>query len=260
MSVSKFLLAATVATGALASIPSASAQVSVQLGTITADAPEPGLTNTINLSTGSRTSLVVGNSTNFGAASSLSISEGVTAHSSSTLIPTSIKIGSSIGNNALQETKISISNLTSKDMVSTMTSTDDGNGSIDVDKSDNGGSEASGNVEITGMISDVVLDIRTADTFYPVQDGVDADGNPTYTAVQHVGPGDASFDVAVYPNLELDSDEFPSDACVANARACHFVDTDKLKTGNANASANLNTQTNVDINASEFTNLFTQSF
>ena len=160
----------------------------------------------------------------------------------------------------LNKTKISISNLTSKDMVSTMTSTDDGNGSIDVDKSDNGGSEASGNVEITGMISDVVLDIRTADTFYPVQDGVDADGNPTYTAVQHVGPGDASFDVAVYPNLELDSDEFPSDACVANARACHFVDTDKLKTGNANASANLNTQTNVDINASEFTNLFAQSF
>jgi hypothetical protein len=29
--------------------------------------------------------------------------------------------------------------------------------------------------------------------------------------VQHVGPGDASFDVAVYPNLELDDGEFPSD-------------------------------------------------
>ena len=250
MSVSKFLLAATVATGALASIPPASAQVSVQLGTITADAPEPGLTNTINLSTGSRTSLVVGNSTNFGAASSLSISEGITAHSSSTLIPTSIKIGSSIGNNTLQETKISISNLTSKDMVSTMTSSDDGNGGLDVDKSDTGGSEASGNVEIIGMTSDVELDIRTAGTLYGIGDD----------PVEHTGPGDASFDVAVYPNLELDSGEFPSDSCVTNARACHFVDTDKLKTGNANASANLNTQTNVDINASEFTNLFAQSF
>ena len=213
-----------------------SAQVTVTLGGVSVAAPTKGETQNINVSSGSRTSLVVGNSTNFGASTQLNTSTGVTAVSSSTLTPTSIGIGSNIGKNPLQATTISIENLTSKD--NTNTSDPDGLNTTDV-----GNSSASGNVNIEGMGAEVSLDIKTADTFYE--------------GVAHQGPGKASFDVAVFPIRE---DGTPSTECVDDARACTYTSSDNLKSGNASASANLSTSTNVDINASEFTTIFAQSF
>jgi len=211
------------------------AQVTVTLGGVSVAAPPKGETQNVNVSSGSRTSLVVGNSTSFGASAQLNTSPGVTALSSSTLTPTSISIGSNIGQNALQSTTISIANLSSKD--NAKTSDADG-----LNTSDIGNSSASGNVSIDGMSAEVKLDIRTPATLYE--------------GVAHEGPGEASFDVAVFPVR----DGAPSEECVDNARACTFTSTDNLKSGNASASANLNTSTNVDINANEFTNIFAQSF
>ena len=230
-----WILASALLSGLMLQANNAYSQVTVTLGGVSVTAPAKGETNTVNVSSGSRTSLVVGNSTAFGASTQLNTSPGVTAHSSSTLIPTSISIGSDIGKNALQQTTIKISNLSSKD--NTKTGSDDGLNSTDI-----GNSSASGNVDIVGMSSAVNLDIRTEKTLY---DGV-----------AHEGPGKAEFDVAVYPDREGD----PSDDCVKNARACTYISSDNLKSGNASASANLSTTTNVDINANEFTNIFAQSF
>ena len=209
-------------------------QVNVTLGGVSVGAPLKGETQTVNVSSGSRTSLVVGNATSFGASSQLNTSPGVTAVTSSTLTPTSISIQSAIGESG-NPTQISIANLTSKDNAKTA----DAEG---LNTTDIGNSSASGDVVIEGMVSAVNLDIRTPNTVY---DGL-----------VHEGPGEASFDVAVFPTR----DAAPTADCVENARACTYTSIDNLKSGNASASANLSTSTNVDINASEFTNIFAQSF
>ena len=231
----RWILASALLSGLMMQANNAYSQVTVTLGGVSVTAPAKGETNTVNVSSGSRTSLVVGNSTAFGASAQLNTSPGVTAHSSSTLTPTSVSIGSDIGKNALQQTTISISNLSSKD--NSKTGSSDG-----LNSTDQGNSSASGNVVIDGMSSAVNLDIRTPNTLYE--------------GVAHEGPGKAAFDVAVYP----DRDGAPSAECVANARACTYTSAENLKSGNASASANLNTSTNVDINANEFTNIFAQSF
>ena len=50
-------------------------------------------------------------------------------------------------------------------------------------------------------------------------------------------------------------------ACAPDSgKACMYEDADILKTGNANASSNYQTTTNIDINSSNFTNVFGQAF
>jgi len=46
----------------------------------------------------------------------------------------------------------------------------------------------------------------------------------------------------------------------SSTKSCIFEDADILKTGNANASSNYQTTTNIDINSSNFTNVFGQAF
>ena len=46
----------------------------------------------------------------------------------------------------------------------------------------------------------------------------------------------------------------------SSTQSCVFEDADILKTGNANASSNYQTTTNIDINSSNFTNVFGQAF
>lgn len=228
------LLSSLLAGSFLVQPDTAFSQVQVNLGGITVGAPQKGETNSINVSAGSRTSLVVGNATAFGASAQLNTSPGVTAVTSSTLIPTTIGITSAIGQGG-GVTEINIANLSSKDNANT--SDADGLNTTDV-----GNSSASGEVQIAGMVSQVELDILTPNT--------------TYNGTVHEGPGKASFDVAVFPSR----DAAPTSECVEDARACTYTSLDNLKSGNASASANLSTSTNVDINASEFTNVFAQSF
>lgn len=46
----------------------------------------------------------------------------------------------------------------------------------------------------------------------------------------------------------------------SSTKSCMYEDADILKTGNANASSNYQTTTNIDINSSNFTNVFGQAF
>jgi len=82
----------------------------------TAVAPAKGLTENLSVTSGSRTSLSVGNSTSFGASTNLSSSAGLTAISRSALVPATATVGSSIGTTGTVTgvTKINISNLTAK--------------------------------------------------------------------------------------------------------------------------------------------------
>ena len=233
---SKKLLFTLATLASIVAIPCdfASAQITIEIGGVTASSAEKGTTNNLNVSSGSRTSLSVANSTSFGASVNLNASPRITAFATSTLTPTTASVVSSIGNNADQTTVINIANLQSA-----------GNSANEPDLKIN---EASGDVLIKGMTADVRLDVRTTGTAY---DGTTT--NPGGTV--HNGPGEASFDVAVYPEQSGD----PS-TCTEDMRACNFIATDNLTSGNASASANLNTATNVDINATNFTTVFAQSF
>jgi len=226
---SKKLLFALAALASIVAIPCdfASAQITIELGGVSATSPEKGSTNNLNVSSGSRTSLVVSNATTFGASANLNASPRVTSFATSTLTPTTASVSSSIGNTADKSTTININNLQSA-----------GTKANEPDLKIN---DASGDVIIKGMTADVRLDVRTK-------------GTP-YEGTVHNGPGEASFDVAVYPEQSGDPSQ-----CTEDMRACTFVSTDKLTSGNASASANLNTATNVDINANNFTNVFAQSF
>ncbi len=234
---SKKLLFALAALASIVAIPCdfASAQITIELGGVSATSPEKGSTNNLNVSSGSRTSLVVSNATTFGASANLNASPRVTSFATSTLTPTTASVVSSIGNTADQTTVINIANLQSA-----------GNSANEPDLKIN---EASGDVLIKGMTADVRLDVRTKGT--------------AYDSKVHNGPGEASFDVAVYPeqsNKVVQSGWWQSAECADDLRKCEFIATDKLTSGNASASANLNTATNVDINASNFTTVFAQSF
>ncbi len=215
----------------------ADSQVAVTIGGVSATAPERGTTNNLNLSMGSRTSLVVGSSTAFGSSVNLNTSAGVTAVSAASLIPTTIAIESAIGDNTEKLTDINISNLSSKDLV----------GSNSTTREDDVESSASGVAVIKGMSAKVDLKIKTPNTIY-------TEGS---TAAVHAGPGEANYKVAVFPNR---AGTVNSADCLADLSYCDYTASDTLSSGNAAASANLSTSTNIDINASEFTNVFAQSF
>ena len=224
----------------------ADAQVTVSLGGVTAAAPEKGTTQNLNLSSGSRTSLVVGNSTAFGTSVNLNSSAGVTAVSSASLIPTSIGIQSAIGDNLARKTDINISNLSSKDLDKDYSQSSDASGTSGTTV-ESGSSSASGIAVIEGMSASVELKIKTPGTVY-------TEGGKTST---HAGPGKAQYNVAVFPNRAGTEN---SEGCLDSLTYCDFKSPDTLTSGNAAASANLSTSTNIDINASEFTNVFAQSF
>lgn len=229
-------------------IQPADSQVTVSLGGVSAAAPEKGTTNNLNLSSGSRTSLVVGNSTSFGASVNLNASVGVTAVSNASLIPTSVGIESSIGMNDAQKTNINISNLSSKDLDKDYSQSTDSTGTSG-STVESGSSSASGIAVIDGMSAAVNLNIKTPGTVY-------TEGGETST---HAGPGKAEYNVAVFPN-RAGTMEDQSEACLESITYCNYESSDNLTSGNAASSANLSTSTNIDINASDFTNIFAQSF
>lgn len=215
----------------------ATAQVAVPPGItqagITVTPPEKGVTQNLSVTNGSRTSLSVGNTTSFGASTNLTLSEGLTGVSRTVLIPSSVSIGSKIGDNALQQTKIDISNLSAKGgggSISPIGSSVSG-GTIDLES---GTQYASGNAYIEGMGASVNLDINPGDA---------------------AAPGEASFFATVHPNNNLQQACSPT-----NEVACSYVVNPSLVSGNTGASASLSTTTNIDINANSFVNTFAQSF
>ena len=144
------------------------------------------------------------------------------------LIPSSVSIGSKIGDNPLQQTKIDISNLSARGGAGSISPVEaSGVGTIDLQE---GTQYASGNAYIEGMGASVNLDI-----------------DPTRQ-------GEASFFSTVHPNIKDQAACLPT-----NIQACSYGVND-LVSGNAGANASLSTTTNIDINANAFVNTFAQSF
>ena len=210
------------------------AQAQITQGGITVAAPEKGTTQNLSVTNGSRTALAVGNTTSFGAASNLTLSKGLTGVSRTVLIPSSVAITSDIGDNALGQTTINISNLAANGDSGSLTPDGDSGvsgGSIELTE---GTQYASGNADILGMGASVVLDIDPGNTS---------------------APGEASFFATVHPNIN------GLDACQpTHDKACPYVTNDDLVSGNTGANASLSTTTNIDINANSFVNTFAQSF
>jgi hypothetical protein len=212
------------------------AQVAVPAGItqggIRIEPPTKGETQNLSLTTGSRTALSVGNTTSFGASTNLTLSSGLTGVSRTVLIPSSVSISSKIGDNALQQTKIDISNLSAQGQSGSITPIGSSVSGGTIDLKD-GTQYASGNAYIEGMGASVNLGIEP--------------GNAT-------APGEASFFSTVHPNIK------DQGACLPNnTEACAYV-VNELVSGNAGASASLSTTTNIDINANSFVNTFAQSF
>lgn len=245
--------------------------ISVGGATVTAPDASNGRTENLSLTTGSRTSLTVGNATSFGASSNLSTSGGLTALTRSVLIPASVSITSKIGDNSLQQTKIDISNLSAKGeggTINPLTSSAVG-GEIQIGDNTQ---YASGTANIIGMGATVALNI---DPLKGVADGSDI--WPT-----GVPRSEASFLSTVFPNIYQEREYlrdangdvvYDSDgnakyvniaegaACAPSAtNECSYTSPEKLVSGNASASANLTTSTNIDINASSFMQTFGQAF
>ena len=223
---------------------------------ITVSAPAKGETQNLSVTNGSRTALSVGNSTSFGASTNLTLSSGLTGISRTSLVPSSVAISSKIGDNALQQTKIDISNLSAQGQGGSITpvGTSAAGGTIDLQE---GTQYASGNAYIEGMGASVDLKIDPGD---PAR------------------PGDASFYSSVHPYVvdertyrpfydqdgKLQQGTVTTVGCTPNpgsstAAQCAFM-LNELVSGNAGASANLSTTTNIDINANSFVNTFAQSF
>jgi hypothetical protein len=189
-------------------------------------------TENLSVTNGSRTTLSVGNSTSFGANTNLSSSAGLVSVSRSVLIPSSIGIESSIGSGQiLGKTTINISNLTAKGGGEILPGSGSGTSSgSKINSTD--GQFASGNALIDGMQASVKMDIGAN--------------------------GEASFFSTVHPTLHD-----AATGCAPNASgtgACAFDPVTDLVSGNASAAANLSTTTNIDIQASQFTQTFAQSF
>ncbi len=236
-----FIAQSLLATGVFAfCAPTGFAQVSsdtptqIQSGGVIVISPGAGTTNNLSTTSGTKVTLSVGNSTSFGAAANLSASSGVTAVARSVLEPSSVAINSEIGQNTLALTKIDIANLSSAGSGGTITP--EGHvGTFDI--AETGSNYASGNAIIEGMGAAVQMEISESS-------------------------GNVGFFATVQPNT-LDSA-----ACFgtsgsngeANSGACSFEQADTLVSGNAAGSANLSTQTNIDINSSNFTTVFAQSF
>ena len=73
---------------------------------------------------------------------------------------------------------------------------------------------------------------------------------------------DSGKTAMVKGNLDGDTKYWDTvNACAPDAdTVCTYEDADLLKTGNASASSNYQTTTNIDINSSNFTNVFGQAF
>ena len=227
------VVAASVASAVLSSalIP---AQAQITQGGITVAAPEKGTTQNLSVTNGSRTSLAVGNTTSFGASSNLTLSKGLTGVSRTVLIPSSVSINSDIGDNALGQTTINISNLAANGDGGSITPDGDAGVNGGIIELQEGTQYASGNADIIGMGAAVVLNIDPGSVS---------------------APGEASFFATVFPNIN------GLDACQpTHDKACPYVTNDDLVSGNTGANASLSTTTNIDINANAFVNTFAQSF
>jgi len=205
-------------------------------GNVRALAPTGGGTENLSVTNGSRTSLSVGNSTSFGASTTLSLSSGLVGVGRSTLIPAATTVTSNIGTTGTTAgiTKINISNLTAKGggTINPNSTEGIGNGTT-INSSD--GQFASGDATIDGMSATVAMSIDPKVLVGDVN-------------------SQASFYSIVHPNLV-------AGACEPSAgNPCEYKLQDALVSGNASASANLATQTNIDIQASSFTQTFAQSF
>jgi hypothetical protein len=208
-------------------------------GTVSAIAPSGGGTENLSVTNGSRTSLSVGNSTSFGASTNLSLSAGLVGASRASLIPATTSVSSNIGTTGTTTgvTKINISNLTAKGGGTINPNTTEGIGSESTINSSEG-QFASGDATIDGMNAEVIMVI-----------------DPASDAGKAIG-SQASFYAIVHPNLATGSQ-----VCQPAANSqCTYAVQDSLVSGNAAASANLATQTNIDIQASSFTQTFAQSF
>jgi len=227
------VVAASVASAVVSSalIP---VQAQITQGGITVAAPEKGTTQNLSVTNGSRTSLTVGNTTSFGASSNLTLSEGLTGVSRTVLIPSSVAINSDIGDNALGQTTINISNLAANGDSGSLTPDGDSGVSGGTIELSEGTQYASGNADILGMGAAVVLDIDPG---------------------KASAPGEASFFATVHKNIN------GLEACQpTHEKACSYVANDGLVSGNTGANASLSTNTNIDINANSFVNTFAQSF
>jgi len=204
----------------------------ISQGGINVVPPTKGETQNLSVTNGSRTALSVGNTTSFGASTNLTLSSGLTGVSRTVLIPSSVTISSKIGDNALQQTKIDISNLSAQGQSGSITPVGSSvsGGTIDLQE---GTQYASGNAYIEGMGASVSLGIDPA----------------------NIGaPGEASFFSTVHPNIKDQAACLPT-----NTEPCSYV-VNELVSGNAGANASLSTTTNIDINANSFVNTFAQSF
>ena len=168
------------------------------------------------------------------ALANLTLSKGLTGISRTVLVPSSVAINSDIGDNALGQTTINISNLAANGDGGSITPDSESgisSGTIDLEE---GTQYASGNAFIEGMGASVLLDIDP--------------GNAS-------APGEASFFATVLPNIN------GLDACQpTHEEACPYVTNEDLVSGNTGANASLSTNTNIDINANSFVNTFAQSF
>ena len=207
------------------------AQISTNGTSVTA--PDKGITQNLSITSGSRTSLSVGNSTSFGTSTNLNTSAGLSAISRSSLIPSLVDISSKIGDNALGQTTINISNLSAKGGGGSINPVSGSAQGAAIDLTE-GTQYASGNADIVGMGASVSLLI---------------DPSKTNAA------GEAQFFSVVHPT------NYQNAACTPSSQqSCAFAATDSLVSGNAGASANLSTTTNIDINANSFVQTFAQSF
>jgi hypothetical protein len=232
-------------------------------------------TENLSVTSGSRTSLSVGNSTSFGANTNLTLSTGLVGVSRSVLVPKEVGISSTIGTIGSTPgiTKINISNLTAKGGGEILPDGSSGAGGSVIDSKD--GQYASGNATIDGMTASVKMDIGGADPgnsqvgFYSIVHPVISPASeinrpiPIITkkiteAIDEFGkPYTYTEDVVTM----VDGVSPGTGACEpTSGNPCSYVTPSTIVSGNSAAGANLSTTTNIDIQATSFTNTFAQSF
>jgi len=234
-------------------IPVPAVPSSITQAGITVSAPAKGETQNLSVTNGSRTALSVGNSTSFGASTNLTLSSGLTGISRTNLVPSSVAISSKIGDNALQQTKIDISNLSAQGQGGSITpvGTSAAGGTIDLQE---GTQYASGNAYIEGMGASVDLKIDPGDLARP--------GDASfYSTVHPYVVNHASYQPVFDADGKINQGSVATTTCTPNpgVTTCAYM-LNELVSGNAGASANLSTTTNIDINANSFVNTFAQSF
>lgn len=230
-------------------------------------------TENLSVTTGSRTSLSVGNSTSFGANTNLTLSTGLVGVSRSILVPKEVGISSTIGTIGTTQgvTKINISNLTAKGGGEILPDGTSGAGGSVIDSKD--GQYASGNATIDGMTASVKMDIGGVNPgnsqvgFYSIVHPVIAQPStrevPVITRVTEEGMDEYGqpykYDREVVTMVK--ETDPGTGACEPTAgNPCQYVTPTTIVSGNSAAGANLSTNTNIDIQATSFTNTFAQSF